>query len=160
MPSFAVRSTLAAPPSAVLARALTMPGVNAELMPLVRMTHPAEAAVLDVARVPLGQVAFRSVLLLFGVLPIDVHALTLVRLDPTRGFLERSQSLLQRVWEHERTVEPGPRGGCVVTDRVRFAPRLPGVGWLLLPVMRAVFRHRHRRLAAAFGASAALDAGG
>jgi ligand-binding SRPBCC domain-containing protein len=158
VPTFTVRSTLAAPPSAVLARALTMPGVNAELAPLVRMTYPPEAEVLDVTRVPLGKVAFRSVLLLFGVLPVDLHALVLVHVDPARGFHECSHSLLQRYWEHERTVEPGERGGCVVTDRVDFAPRLHGVGWLLRPVMRAVFRHRHRRLAAAFGRLGVLDA--
>jgi hypothetical protein len=158
VPTFTVRSTLAAPPSAVLARVLTMPGVNDELAPLVRMTYPPEGEMLDVARVPLGKVAFRSVLLLFGLLPIDVHSLVLVALDPARGFHECSHSLLQRHWEHERTVEPGPRGGCIVTDRIDFAPRIHGVGLLLVPVMRAVFRHRHRRLAATFGRSAVLEA--
>lgn len=150
MPEFVVRSTLAASPAVVLAHALGMPGVNAELMPLVRMTYPAAAARLDPSTVPLGRVAFRSVLLLFGLIPVDVHALTLVRVDPAAGFLERSSSLAQRVWEHERTIVAAP-GGCAVTDRLRFEPRLPLLGPLLLPVMRGVFRHRHRRLRRRFG---------
>ena len=76
--------------------------------------------------------------------------LTLVRLDPPAGFLERSSMLSNRLWEHERTIEP-VAGGCTVTDRIAFEPRLPIPGRLLLPLYRTVFRHRHRRLRSRFG---------
>ena len=39
-------------------------------------------------------------------IPIDYDDLTLVALEPGRGFHERSRMLSMRVWEHERTLEP------------------------------------------------------
>jgi hypothetical protein len=50
---------------------------------------------------------------------------------------------------HRRDLEPVP-GGTRVRDRIEFEPRVPGIGALLAVVFRAVFRHRHRRLAAHF----------
>ncbi len=87
-------------------------------------------------------------MLLFGVLPFDYDDLTLVSVEPGRGFHERSSMLSMRVWEHKRTIEPAGEMACVVRDRLGFEPRLP------LPlgfVVRALFRHRHRRLARRFG---------
>jgi hypothetical protein len=127
--------------------ATTLGGVNAELRPLVRMTGPRDASIEDA---PLGEVAFRSVLLVGGVLPFDLHALTLVEVEEGR-FLERSHSLLQRTWEHERTVI-ADGDGCVVTDRLRVEPRLRVAHRLTMRVVMIVFGHRHRRLARRFGA--------
>lgn len=146
---FEVASVVAASPETVWARVSTMAGVNAELMPLVRMTYPAHFARLDPALVPLGRRAFRSWLLLFGVLPVDYDDLCLVRVDPGRGFLESSTMLSQRRWVHERTLEPVP-GGCLVTDRVRFEPRVRLAGPVFRPIFRLAFRWRHYRLRRAF----------
>jgi ligand-binding SRPBCC domain-containing protein len=88
--------------------------------------------------------------LLFGVLPIDYDDLSLIALEPGRGFHERSRMLSMRVWEHERTLEPDG-SGCRVRDLLRFEPRLPGMGPLLERFIRATFRHRHRRLLRHFG---------
>jgi ligand-binding SRPBCC domain-containing protein len=140
---------LAAPAEEVWRHATTLAGVNAELRPLVRMTGPRAARIEDA---PLGRVAFRSVLLLGGVVPFDVHALTLVEFEEGR-FLERSSSLLQRTWEHERTVV-ADGDGCVVTDRLRVEPRVRLAHHLTMRVVALVFRHRHRRLAKRFGAQA------
>jgi ligand-binding SRPBCC domain-containing protein len=93
----------------------------------------------------LGERLFRSWVLLFGVLPIDYDDLTLVAIEPGRGFQERSRMLSMRVWEHDRTLTPDGTG-CVVRDELRLEPRLPGMGPLLEWVVRALFRHRHRRL--------------
>ena len=82
-------------------------------------------------------------MLLFGLVPFDYDDLTLVEVWPGRGFLERSSMLSMRVWEHERTIEVAAEGGCVVRDRLSFEPGLPvPLGF----VVRALFRHRHRRL--------------
>jgi hypothetical protein len=59
--------------------------------------------------------------------------------------------LSMRVWEHERTLEPVGAGDCRVRDRLSFEPRLPGTGPLLERIVRATFRHRHRRLGRRFG---------
>jgi hypothetical protein len=149
---FEVASVLPATPAEVWERVATIAGVNEELRPLARMTCPRGLAEvrLDAAGDRLGERLFRSWILLFGVLPVDYDDLTLVRVEPGRGFLESSTMLSQRRWVHERTLASVP-GGCRVTDRVCFEPRLPLPGRLLRAVFRFFFRHRHRRLARHFG---------
>jgi hypothetical protein len=133
-------SLLAAAPAEVWESIVSMPDVNAELMPVVPMTYPLGYEGLD--RVPLvpGRRLFRSMLLLFGVLPVDVHAIALASLNPGRGFLESSSSLLHRRWIHERVLKPDS-GGPSLSDRLYFECRVPGLGMSLTPVVRAVFRH-------------------
>lgn len=146
---FQVTSVVPASPDAVWARVSTMEGVNAELRPLARMTYPREISRLDATVVPLGQRLFRSWILLFGVLPVDYDDLTLVRVEPGRGFLENSSLLSQRRWVHERLLDP-VTGGCRITDRIGFEPRAPFGGRVMRAVFHFFFRHRHRRLRRAF----------
>ncbi len=146
---FQVSSVVPATPAEVWARVSTVEGINFELMPLARMTCPRRFAGIDPAVVPLGQRLFRSWILLFGLLPIDYDDLTLVRVEAGRGFLESSRMLSQRRWVHERTLEAVP-GGCRVTDRIGFEPRLPAAARVFLRVFRLFFAHRHRRLGAFF----------
>jgi hypothetical protein len=114
------------------------------------MTAPRNSASLDLEHAPLNQRAFRSWILALGFLPIDYDDLTLIELEPGRRFLERSTMLTQRVWEHERVVEP-TENGCLLTDRVRFEPRVPVLGPLFLIVFRLAFGLRHRNLRRLFG---------
>ena len=108
---FTARSRIDAPAERVWARVSTMAGVNDELAPLVRMTHPPGVDRLDAELGELGRPVFRSWVLLLGVLPVDFDDVTIVRLDPGAGFLERSRLGTQRVWEHERRLEPLRDGG-------------------------------------------------
>jgi ligand-binding SRPBCC domain-containing protein len=149
-PELTFESIVAAPPSAVWERVSTFEGINDELRPLMRMTAPASVRRLDPAEVVLGERICRSWCLLLGVLPFDYDDITLVALEPGRGFHERSRMLSQRVWEHRRTLTPVD-GGCRVTDTLAFEPRVPGSAALVRRLVRAVFRHRHRRLRRAFG---------
>lgn len=144
MPELSITSALAAPPERVWAHATSPVGVNRELAPWLRMTFPAGTADLAEGWEP-GRRHFRSWILLLGILPVEYDDLTIVELEPGRRFLERSPLLTQRVWEHERTVEPTP-GGCRLTDRVRFEPRIPALGAAQGAIFRLVFRWRHRRL--------------
>lgn len=148
--SFEVGSVLPAAADVVWARITTFEGVNHELMPIVRMTCPPEHRRIDPATVPLGRRWFRSWILLFGVLPIDYDDLCLVAIEPGRSFHEDSTMLSQRRWVHRRDLEP-VSGGTRIRDRIEFEPRLGLLGPLLRPVFRAMFRHRHRRLATYFG---------
>lgn len=138
-------SDLAAPAESVWARVASLKGVNDELRPWMRMTAP-RGAELSPAKVPLGQRWFRSWILLFGAIPFDYDDLRMERLDPGRGFLERSTMLSARTWEHERTLERLPAGGTRLTDRVAFVPRLPLTARAHRTLVSAIFRHRHRRL--------------
>ena len=151
--SFSFSSSLAASPAEIWAHAIRMAGVNRELAPLVRMTHPPQLALLDPARIRPGERVFRSWILLFGVLPIDFDDLTFVEIEPGRRFLERSPMGTQRVWEHERTID-AIAGGARVVDRVRFEPRIAWLGRLQLPLFRTAFALRHRNLRRIFGALA------
>lgn len=115
------------------------------------MTIPRGLDRLDPESIELDERVGRSWILLFGLLPFDYDDLSLVRLDPGEGFLERSTMLSQRLWEHERTLEP-VEGGCEVSDRVRWEPRLGLPAAPLRPTIGWFFRHRHRRLVRHFGA--------
>jgi ligand-binding SRPBCC domain-containing protein len=152
MPSaeIVVSSRLAASATDAWARVTTPEGINDEMRPYLRMTLPAGAESLDPEHVELGEKIGRSWILLFGLIPFDYDDLVLVELDPGRRFLERSTMLSQRSWEHERTLAPVD-GGCTVTDRVRWQPRLGVPARLLRPSIRWFFRHRHKRLRRFFG---------
>jgi hypothetical protein len=97
---------------------------------------------------------FRSWLLFLGIVPIEYDDVVFEEVEPGRRFLERSALLTQRVWEHERLVEPASQG-CRITDRIRFVPRLPWLAGLYGPVFKALFRWRHRNLRNLFGEAAA-----
>lgn len=129
---------------------MTMAAVNAELLPLVRMTVPARLRQVPAGQWVTGRPLFRSLILLFGLIPVDVHLLQLERLDPGEGFLERSSSWVNRVWLHARHTTP-TRSGCIVTDTVTVESRIPGMAAWMLPVYQWVFRHRHRRLRRMYG---------
>ena len=146
---FEIVSTLRAEPAAVWERATSAEGINAELGPLLRMTVPRGLESLDLHGLEPGPLG-RSWILLFGVVPFDYDEIGLERIEPGRGFLERSTMLSQRLWEHERTIEAGAEG-TVIADRLAWEPRLPLPGRLLRPLIAATFRHRHRRLQRHFG---------
>ncbi|WP_028101580.1 hypothetical protein [Pseudoduganella violaceinigra] len=149
MPTFTIRTELAVTPEAFWRR-MSMNAVNAELRPLVSMTAPAAWRNCPVEQWAAGPVLFRSVILLFGLIPVDVHSLRLAQIIPARGFLERSHSWCNKVWQHERTTERSD-AGCVVTDTLTVQGRIPFLAALLMPMYRAVFRHRHHRLKAMYG---------
>lgn len=142
-------SELAAPAEAVWRRVSTMAGVNAELGPWLRMSHPLEHSDLLAQPVPLGSVLFHSWVLLLGIVPLDRHALCLEQLH-ARGFDERSTSWLQKEWIHRRRIEQ-TGNGTRVTDHLRFQPRLAPLAPLLRIIVSATFRHRHRQLTQQFG---------
>ena len=154
MGELSVASELRASPEAVWQHATDAVGMNRELRPWLRMTFPGGSGDFLETWRP-GERLFRAWILLFGVIPIEYDDVTIWELEPGRRFLERSPMLTQRVWEHERTIEPLP-GGCRLTDRVRFVPRLGLLGPVLAPVFRAVFRWRHHKLRRIFGALPAL----
>ena len=137
-------SELPAPAAEVWARATSFVGINAELMPLMRMTCPPGQRDISPESVVPGERLVRSWLLLFGAIPVDRSDVTLVELG-TDYFRERSPMWSMRSWEHARRIEE-IAGGCVLRDRLEFVPRLPGP---LLPwFVHRLFRHRHARLRA------------
>ncbi len=144
-------TTVAASRPEVWARVATMDGVNDELMPLVRMTHPAHLQSLADVDVQPGAVLHRCWLLAGGFVPVDRHALALERVMDGEGFDEESTSWLQRRWCHERRLADAPGGGTMVSDRLVVVPRMALAAPLTRWVVGVVFRHRHRRLLARFG---------
>jgi ligand-binding SRPBCC domain-containing protein len=135
-----------APAEAVWGRVTSVEGVNHELGPWMRMTVPRAARGLTLEEVPLGERVGRSWVLLLGVIPFDYDDITLVERGPGMRFLERSPMGSMRLWQHERLVEARGDGACAVTDRLTFAPRVPGAGRLVRAIVERIFRHRHRRL--------------
>jgi ligand-binding SRPBCC domain-containing protein len=148
--SFTFASHLKAPAERVWAHASTFEGVNRELWPLARMTYPARFAALTPEVVPLGQVAFRSWVLLFGLVPVDYDDITLVELEPGRGFSEVSRMMALREWRHRRTITPQGET-CTLHDEIALLPRWRLAGPLQARAFRLVFALRHRALRRLFG---------
>jgi ligand-binding SRPBCC domain-containing protein len=146
---------LAAPQEEVWRHASSMAGVNYELGPWVRMSHPARfASIADAlgsgaVLVP-GRTMFHSWITLAWLILLDRHAFGFERLLPGEGFDERSHSWTQRRWLHRRRVLAVPGGSCV-TDQLEFEPRLGLMTPLLKPIIAWLFRHRHRQLRRRFG---------
>jgi hypothetical protein len=150
MPGFSLTSHLKVAPDALWRACSTLDGVNREFAPLLRMTCPKAFRGRSLAEAPLGTRAFRSWLLLFGVLPVDYDDLCLVKVVDGEGFSERSSMLSMRQWHHDRWIHATPQG-CQITDTVAFEPRVPGTGLLLLQISNAMFRFRHWKLRRQFG---------
>jgi len=136
-------SDLSAPPETVWQWVTSASGILEEMAPIMKMTVPPGFTDLATTAVKPGERLFRSWVLLFGVLPIDRSDLTLLSLDPGKGFVEQSPMLSMKLWRHERSLEPLGQG-TRLTDRLTFEPRFaaPLTRWLI----RKIFEHRHRVL--------------
>jgi hypothetical protein len=145
-------SFLDASAESVWERIASFEGINDEFAGVLRMTAPKDVREAGLDGVRVGERLCRSWILLFGVVPVDYDDITIVELEPGRGFLERSPMLSNRLWEHRRAIEPLGPGTCRVTDAIRWEPRVP---LPVAPVYRAVFALRHRRLRKHFGGRAA-----
>lgn len=132
------------PPEEIWAAVATPGGVNAELMPLVRMSFPAELK--DIRQAPLGERVADCWLYAFGVVPFERHTLVFADIGPS-GFIETSFGLLTYLsWKHERSVRPDQGGGCIVRDIVTVDAKLGFLDGLTQALTAFVFRHRHKRL--------------
>lgn len=148
-PAIDIASELPKPASELWLSVTTPHGVNDELMPFIRMTFPQ--ADLRLADAPLDMPLFGSWILLFGVLPFDRHTFVIHEVG-ARHFIETSRSLLQRLWRHERSLTE-TEGGTIIRDVVTVTPRFGFAAPITEAVVRAIFRHRHRRLAKRHGAA-------
>lgn len=142
-------SVVAAPPEEVWAAVATLAGVNAELLPWCRMREPRSLRGRTLDSWQPGERA-ACWLLAGGFVPFDRHLLGLESVAPGRGFVEESNSWLQRRWRHERTLD-AEGTGTRITDRLTIQPRLRLARPLVARIAPAVFAHRHRRLTARFG---------
>lgn len=144
-------SCLAADSATVWRAVACMRGVNDELRPLVRMTDPSRGDRLEAAKLEHLD-GLRSWLLLFGVVPIDRHRFGFDGVVDGESFAERSESVVNRSWQHRRSVTHGDQPGTsVVRDDLVVEPRLGFLAPLSRVSADAVFRHRHRRLRRRFG---------
>ncbi|HRG89159.1 MAG TPA: hypothetical protein PLW44_09085 [Chitinophagales bacterium] len=128
---------------------MQMKNVNAELMPFAKMTYPKEMSEIGGREVPLNTVLFKSVILLFGFIPVDLHYLRLDKLDYGKAFYENSYSLQHHYWKHTRSIIER-NGKTYVRDELHFAPHISFMGYVLLPVYKLIFNNRHKQLQETF----------
>jgi len=151
MIEFVQVSTISAHCEEVWDRAVTPDGINYELFPFMRMTVPKVLQGKSIHEVAIGTSIGRSWFLLFGFLPFDYDDITVAELQHGHRFREKSSMFSIEDWEHERTVTANG-DNCDVCDRVRFVLRhrsfmMPLFGNCTAIMLRALFAHRHRRLA-------------
>lgn len=144
MPVFEMEVTLPVNPDQLAADLLVMSGVNYELSPILRMSAPVEWAGKLISEWPVNTDLFSSRILLFGVVPIDLHRFKFLSVDGM-GFKESSQTLINSLWSHERRISSNG-SGAKVRDVVYYKSKSGFLGCLFKPVYRSVFAHRHKRL--------------
>lgn len=150
--SFEISSTLPCRKDMLWEHIVKMPNINKELMPYMRMTYPAEMAGLTGGEaIPFGKTLFVSVILLFGIIPIDLHWLRLDNLIEGKAFYENSTTLLNRTWKHTRSLVDKGNGKTELTDELEFMPRIGFMGYIVLHIVKFIFRHRHQQLRRTFG---------
>lgn len=142
------RSALAAPAQDVWNAATSLAGINAETMPVFRMTAPDGVKRLSDIPFEPNKILFRSHIMALGFVPFDWSDLALAELEPGHRFVERSRMGSMRSWQHIRTIEPSG-GGCILTDELCFEPRWPVM--LAKAIVGLAFRNRHRKLKRRFG---------
>lgn len=153
--AFSISTTVKTDRRAVWERISTFEGVNDELYPLARMTHPKGRDRLDPRETPIGTRIFRSWILVLGALPFDYDDITFLSLTPDEGFHECSVLGSAKRWVHRRELADAPDGGCTIKDSFEITPRVALFGWLSWAMFVLTFKHRHRRLVRRFGAGAA-----
>lgn len=126
---------------------LTMTAVNQELFPLIRMTASKKWHNQPIYEWKTDKKLFNSVILLFGVFPVDLHFFNMTNVSPN-GFQENSSSLINKHWKHKRTIDTDEQIITII-DEVNFKARLPFIDIILKPVYKQIFFHRHRKLAKA-----------
>ena len=144
-------SKLRAPRERVWEWITSVEGISAEIWPWFRMTAPRGVRSLSNVEFEPGARMFRSIVFLFGVLPIDYSDLTLLELDVGHGFVEQSPMGSMQLWRHERRILPcadDPKAVLLV-DQLRFRPRVATP--LVRRFIARVFAHRHAILSARFG---------
>ena len=122
-----------------------MKNINVELSPFMKMTYPEAMSEIGEREVPLNEVLFKSLILLFGFTPIDLHHLRLDKIDFGTGFYENSYSLHMSYWKHTRTISERNKK-VFVRDEIHFSPRVSFVGFVLLPFFKNIFKNRHKVL--------------
>lgn len=148
--SFSIESEINSTKEILWQHITQMKNINAELLPYIRMTYPDDMSEIGVREVPLKQTLFKSVILLFGFIPIDLHHLRLDKIELGTAFYENSFSLHMRYWKHTRSISV--RGEKIfLCDEIHFAPRISFAGNLLLPFFKIIFRNRHKHLSKYFG---------
>lgn len=145
-------SVVRAPRDEVWARVVTAEGVSDEFRPLLSMRFPGALAGSSIDDLPLGRSTGRAWILLGGVIPVEYDDLVMDELEAPRYFQERSRLGSCRVWEHRRELEALADGSTRITDTLGAVPRALVPRRAVRVVVGALFAHRHRRLARAFGA--------
>jgi ligand-binding SRPBCC domain-containing protein len=143
--TFTIQSEVNATKEILWPHITQMKNVNHELMPFAKMTYPAAMSEIGGREVPVNTVLFKSIILLFGFIPIDLHYLRLNKLEYGIAFYEDSYSLQHHYWKHTRTIIEQD-GKTLVRDELHFAPRIGFMGYVLLPAYKHIFANRHKQL--------------
>lgn len=144
MQTFEIESYLTVDAALLAQEILNMSAVNDELRPLLTMSVPEYWHSIPISDWPVNKPLFHSTIYLCGVFPVDRHYFTFSHTS-SLGFIESSYSLMNTKWHHERTIKH-KGNGAMVKDIVIYQSKLCILGRLSMPLYKAIFKHRHRRL--------------
>lgn len=151
MPKFEIESDLSVEPRKLCEELLNINGVNFELAPFISMSAPYQWCSKPISEWPVDVFLFNSRVTLFGLFPIDSHDFKFIEVSAS-GFSESSKTLLNKEWNHRRSIiEAG--SGSKVKDRIEYKSNLGFMGFFFMPMYKVIFIHRHNKLKAKYGTS-------
>lgn len=164
MGEFILLSQLRAPPEQLWAHSTSLSGLKQELAPWLSLTPPSNAAAEGLLAALSGAVPGLTRLgplrvTLGWLIPIRLYDLGISGVELGKHFTQYSRTRLLSTWEHERSIQARIVDGkpeCTLVDRVVWETRAWVPEMLVRSVIHLIFRHRHRRLNAQFGAGRVL----
>jgi hypothetical protein len=146
-----IRSHVRASRDDVWEHATSIHGINAELGPWIRISHPAGQPRLIDEQTTSDRSAINVTILLGGIIPVDRMGLHIERWTPGSSLREHNASILHKRWIFDRSLQDTADGSCEIVDRLVYEPRLPGIGYFTLPLVARIIQSRHRTLRKLFG---------
>jgi len=148
MPTFEIESILPVEPIRLYLELLNINGVNCELAPYIKMSAPKQWRTKPISEWPVGEFLFSSRVTLLGLIPIDSHGFKFSAVSES-GFTETSKTLMNKEWNHTRSIVKAGEGS-KVRDHIEYKSKLGFMGYILLPMLKAIFKHRHNKLKAIY----------
>jgi len=142
---FQFKSHLNISPDLLWAKINNFEKLNKELWPVMQMTCPDEYRRKAFHDFPIGLPVFKSLILLFGFLPVERSNVRFLSVTPGGGFSEDSEMILCPSWKHKRTITPDGDGS-IIMDELDITPRSFIFKPVLFLITRLTFFNRHGKL--------------
>lgn len=148
MPTFEIETNLSVELTILCDELFTIDGINRGLAPYIKISAPKLWCSKLIREWPVGGGLFNSKVTLLGFIPIEYHCFRFTEVSKL-GFIESSRTSINKEWNHHRTIAE-TTSGSTVKDIIEYKSKFPFLGYILIPLYKGIFIHRHNKLKAKY----------